>query len=95
MSPKQSIVPKIMPLLGKVALEEAFQPPWEMEAATGSNISLYVYKEREAEHTSGIVNIADRVKELRATGVGYTICSLTVPSVQGEVDPATGLAKIP
>jgi 2,3-dihydroxybenzoate decarboxylase len=88
MSAKQSMVPKIMPLLGKVALEEAFQPPWEMEAATGSNISLYVYKEREAEYTSGIVNIADRVKEARATGVGYTICSQTVPGVQGEVDPA-------
>ena len=81
-----------MPLLGKVALEEAFQPPFAMEEATGPNISMYVYKEREAEYTSGIVNIKDRVLEARATGVGYTVCSLTVPGVQGETDPATAEA---
>src|ERR1700678_3418714 len=89
MAPRPSMVPTTMPLLGKVALEEAFQPPFAMEAATGPNIGMYVYKEREAEYTSGIVNIQDRVLEARATGVGYTICSLTVPGVQGEIDPAT------
>lgn len=82
------MVPTIMPMLGKVALEEAFQPPWAMESAIGSNIGLYVYPEREAEYTSGIGNIQDRVLEARATGVGYSICSLTVPGIQGERNPA-------
>lgn len=82
------MVPTIMPLLGKVGLEEALQPPWAMAEATGSNIGLYVYPEREAEYTSGIGNIPDRVHEARATGVGYSICSLTVPGVQGETNPA-------
>jgi 2,3-dihydroxybenzoate decarboxylase len=92
MAPRPSMVPTTMPLLGKVTLEEAFQPPFAMEAATGPNISMYVYKEREAEYTSGIVNIKDRVLEARATGVGYTVCSLTVPGVQGETEPATAEA---
>jgi 2,3-dihydroxybenzoate decarboxylase len=91
MAHRQSMVPTIMPMLGKVTLEEAFQPPFAMDA-TGGNISLYVYPEREAEYKSGIVNIKDRVLEARATGVGYSICSLTVPGVQGEADPATAEA---
>jgi 2,3-dihydroxybenzoate decarboxylase len=81
------MIPTGMPLLGKVALEEAFQVPWEMGNATGENIGLFVNQEREAEYSSGIVNIQDRVREARATGVGYSICSLTVPGVQGETDP--------
>lgn len=88
MAVRPSMVPKTMPLLGKVTLEEAFQPPFNMEAATGLNVSMYVNKAREAEYRSGIVNIKDRVMEARATGVGYTVCSLTVPGVQGETDPA-------
>jgi 2,3-dihydroxybenzoate decarboxylase len=88
---RQTMIPKIMPMLGKVALEEAFQPPFAMDA-TGGNIDLYVFPEREAEYKSGIVNIKDRVLEARATGVGYTICSLTVPGVQGEPDTATAEA---
>ncbi|KAK9428133.1 hypothetical protein V1505DRAFT_377996 [Lipomyces doorenjongii] len=88
MAVRFSMTPAIMPMRGKVVLEEAFQPPWEMDKATGNNIGLYVTPEREPEYESGIVNIQDRVREARATGVGYTICSLTVPGVQGETDPA-------
>ncbi|RDW83498.1 hypothetical protein BP5796_04989 [Coleophoma crateriformis] len=88
MAPKLSMTPPIMPMLGKVVLEEAFQPPFAMEKHTGTNLGLYVYPEREATYVSGISNIADRVTEARETGVGYTICSLTIPGVQGEADPA-------
>jgi 2,3-dihydroxybenzoate decarboxylase len=91
MSPRPTMTPAKMPLLGKVALEEAFQLP-RLEAATSNNIALYVTPEREAIYESGICNIQDRVKDARETGVGYTICSLTVPGVQGEVDPATAEA---
>ena len=87
MAPRPSMVPTVMPMLGKVTLEEAFQPPWKMEEATGSNIGLYVYPEREDDYVSGICNIKDRVMEARAAGVGYSVCSLTVPGVQGETDP--------
>jgi 2,3-dihydroxybenzoate decarboxylase len=81
-------------LPGKVALEEAFNLP-RLEAFTQANIGLYVSPEREAEYSSGIVNIEDRVKEARKTGVGYTICSLTVPGPQGErnVQAAEALAR--
>ena len=87
MAPRPSMVPAPVPLLGKVTMEEAFQPPFNSEAATGDNVSMYVNKDREAEYRSGIVNIKDRVMEARETGVGYTVCSLTVPGVQGETDP--------
>lgn len=75
-----------MPMRGKVTLEEAFQPPWELEKETG-NISLFVPPEREAEYASGIVDMRERMRDARQTGVGYSICSLTVPGVQGETDP--------
>ena len=86
MTARETMIPAIMPMLGKVALEEAFQVPWKMEEASG-NIDLFVNQGREAEYVSGIVNIQDRVREARATGVGYSICSLTVPGPQGEPDP--------
>jgi 2,3-dihydroxybenzoate decarboxylase len=81
------MTPAKMPLLGKVALEEAFQLP-RLEAVTNTNTGLYVTPEREAIYHSGICNIQDRVQDARETGVGYTICSLTVPGVQGEANPA-------
>lgn len=73
-------------LQGKVALEEAFNLP-RLEAETKANMSLYVMPQREEEYHSAVTNIEDRVHEARKTGVGYTICSLTVPGVQGERDP--------
>jgi 2,3-dihydroxybenzoate decarboxylase len=72
-------------LQGKVALEEAFNLP-RLETQTHDNMGLYVYPEREAEYHSAISNIEDRIHEARKTGVGYTICSQTVPGVQGERD---------
>jgi len=72
-------------LHGKVALEEAFNLP-RLEAQTTENIRLYTNPEREQEYHHGITNIEDRVHEARRTGVGYTICSLTVPGAQGERD---------
>ena len=86
MSVRPTMIPALMPMRGKVALEEAFQVPWMMEEAS-ENIGLFTNQEREAEYVSGIVNIQDRVREARATGVGYSICSLTVPGPQGETDP--------
>ncbi|KAK9482644.1 hypothetical protein V1527DRAFT_485556 [Lipomyces starkeyi] len=63
MAARFSMTPAIMPMRGKVVLEEAFQPPWEMDKATDNNIGLYVTPEREPEYESGIVNIQDRVRE--------------------------------
>lgn len=92
MAPKLSMVPAVKPMQGKVTLEEAIQPPWAMEQATGPNIGLFVYPEREADYIKGVSGVEDRVQRARATGVGYTICSLTIPGVQGEADPASAEA---
>lgn len=78
-------------LQGKVALEEAFNLP-RLEKKTQDNMGLYVTPGREAEYHSAVTNIEDRVHEARKTGVGYTICSLTVPGVQGETDVAAAEA---
>lgn len=89
MAPRSTVTPAKMPLLGKVALEEAFQlPRLQHEEDVGAkNIGLYINPSRAKEYSSGIVNIEDRLVEARKTGVGYTICSLTIPGVQGERDP--------
>jgi 2,3-dihydroxybenzoate decarboxylase len=91
MSARPTMMPAKMPLLGKVALEEAFQL-LGLEAETGNNIALYVTPEREVIYESGICNIQDRLKDARETRIGYTTCSLTVPGVQGEADPKTAEA---
>ena len=73
-------------MLGKVALEEAFNLPRIAKDSAGTNSALYVRPDRVAEYDSGIVDISERVKRADNTGVGYTICSHTVPGVQGERD---------
>ena len=74
-------------MLGKVALEEAFNLPRIAEVSASTNSALYVRPDRVKEYDVGIVDISERVKHADDTGVGYTICSHTVPGVQGERDP--------
>ncbi|MCJ1478905.1 hypothetical protein MMC13_007589 [Lambiella insularis] len=76
-------------MLGKVALEEAFNLPRIAKVSASTNSALYVRPDRVKEYDAGIADISERVKHADATGVGYTICSHTVPGVQGERDPAT------
>jgi len=72
---------------GKIALEEAFNLPRIAAKAKATNAALYVRPDRAKEYESEIIDILARVKHADDTGVGYTICSHTVPGVQGERDP--------
>ncbi|KAI9831625.1 MAG: hypothetical protein M1826_003234 [Phylliscum demangeonii] len=76
-------------MLGKVTLEEAFNLPRIAKVSAATNSSLYVRPDRVRDYDIGIVDISDRVKHADQTGVGYSICSHTVPGVQGERDRTT------
>ena len=74
-------------MLGKVTLEEAFNLPRVAKASAATNADLYIRPDRIEEYNTEIIDILARVKHADKTGVGYTICSHTVPGVQGERDP--------
>ncbi|PGH23671.1 hypothetical protein AJ80_02277 [Polytolypa hystricis UAMH7299] len=73
---------------GKVTLEEAFNTP-EIAAATRDvTASHYIRPDRMNDYEQDVTDMSRRRKYADDNGVGYTICSHTVPGVQGERDPA-------
>ncbi|CDS05966.1 hypothetical protein LRAMOSA08494 [Lichtheimia ramosa] len=74
-------------MLGKIALEEAFNLP---DIAEASKEDTKIFVTDIDRYMSDVVDITgQRLQRKDQWGVGYTILSHTVPGVQGESDPAS------
>lgn len=74
-------------MLGKIALEEAFNLP---DIAEASKEDTAIFVTDIDRYMSDVVDITgQRLQRKDQWGVGYTILSHTVPGVQGESDPAS------
>ncbi|KAJ9190781.1 hypothetical protein DTO166G4_2526 [Paecilomyces variotii] len=74
-------------MLGKVAIEEAINPPSELHKQAGM-ISRDIHPDHEDEYRKQVTSIEDRERRAARTGVGYTINSHVSPGIQAERDPA-------
>jgi 2,3-dihydroxybenzoate decarboxylase len=71
-------------MLGKIALEEAFNPPDYATFKSDVTTAMYTSPTYQPKHAKRIVDVKDeRIKSMDKYGVGYTVLSLTVPGIQG------------
>jgi 2,3-dihydroxybenzoate decarboxylase len=63
-------------------MEEAFDLPRVAAATKEATIHMYIAPESIDDYKKGIIGISERVRQAQEIGIGYTICSLTLPSVQ-------------
>ncbi|KAJ5745075.1 amidohydrolase-like protein 2 [Penicillium odoratum] len=76
-------------MLGKISLEEAYEIP-ELADQSRDQAALYIAPPDLERYMRQIKSISgERLKVSDAHGIGYTICSLTVPGIQGITDPKT------
>jgi 2,3-dihydroxybenzoate decarboxylase len=76
----------VFKMLGKVSLEEAFELPLQAESSR-AQAELYIAPNGLERYLRQIKSITDeRLTISDANGIGYTICSLTVPGIQGIND---------
>ncbi|KAF2101235.1 amidohydrolase-like protein 2 [Rhizodiscina lignyota] len=75
-------------MLGKVALEEAFELP-EQAIQSRDQAAMYIAPNDLDRYIRQIKSLTDeRLEVSDANGIGYTIVSLTVPGIQGIYDKA-------
>lgn len=75
-------------MLGKVSFEEAYEMP-ALADSSRAQAALYIAPRDLERYLRQIKSITgERLKISDACGIGYTICSLTVPGIQGIVDQA-------
>ncbi|OJJ42359.1 hypothetical protein ASPZODRAFT_76914 [Penicilliopsis zonata CBS 506.65] len=80
-------------MLGKIALEEHFEMAGN-KAKSAREADLYIHPNFQERYINRIGDITgERLKLSDKYGIGYTICSLTVPGIQGISDKAKAEAR--